>query len=115
MGDFFERFVLPRAGGPARDDSDPFHIACYMWWDIPPMRWGEGEPELHQACLTTMDRILGLPSELCQLSALHGLNHWQSRHPEQVGDIIDRFVTKTPDITTRIREYAAAAREGRAL
>src|SRR5262245_2383121 len=33
---FFRAFVGPSAPGPARADDDPFHTACYMWWDIFP-------------------------------------------------------------------------------
>ena len=117
MVDFFRDFVGPVAPGPADTDHDDFQIACYMWWDIFPS-WGgphAGEAELHQVCLNIMVEILGLPWELCQLSALHGLSHWHRHYAEMVESIIDNFLTQATDITPRIREYAAIARRGAAL
>jgi hypothetical protein len=114
MTHFFRDFVAPAAPGPADADSDPFHIACYMWWDIFPS-WGgaqAGEPEIHDACLNVMAEVLTLPSELCQLSALHGLNHWRMHHAEVVEKIVDAFLADAADITPRIREYASHARQG---
>ena len=68
MADFFRTFVAPAAPGRADIDTNVFHIACYMWWDIFPSYGGSqtGEPELHQACLAVMREVLALPSELCQ-------------------------------------------------
>lgn len=112
--DFFRLFVAPSAPGAADADSDPFHTACYMWWDIFPS-WGRadvGEPELHQACLRTMVEILKSDSELCRLSALHGLNHWHLHYPREVEDAIDAFLLRTPAISPALREYAGAARWG---
>src|SRR5262249_11109935 len=111
---FFRDFVGPAAPGPSRANEDPFQIACYMWWDIFPT-WGgpgAGEPEIHQACLKTMARTLAVPSELCQLAALHGLNHCVLHHRPQVDRTIDAFVADTANVTPFIREYMAAARAG---
>jgi hypothetical protein len=114
MTDFFRDFVAPAAPGPADTDEDAFHIACYMWWDIFPS-WGgpqAGEPALHDVCLTVMGEILQLRSELCRLSALHGLNHWHLHHASAVEGIIDRFLGQATDLTPRIREYVPMARKG---
>ena len=113
IADFFRLFVAPAAPGPARDDEDPFHIACYMWWDVFPT-WGGpgGEPELQRVCLDVMRDVLAVPSELCQLSALHGLNHWHLHHAPEVERIVDAFLARAPDATPRIRDYAAIARSG---
>jgi hypothetical protein len=112
---FFEKFVAPAAPTAVNTDNDPFHIACYMWWDIFPTYDGTNswEPELYEASLTAMSETLLLPSELCQLSALHGLNHWHEHHAEKVEAIIDGFVQKQ-ELTHRIRSYAALARMGTA-
>jgi hypothetical protein len=59
-----------------------------------------------------MAEVLALPSELCQLSALHGLNHWRMHHAEVVEKIVDAFLAKAGDITPRMREYASHARQG---
>jgi hypothetical protein len=114
MAQFFRDFVSGVAPGPAKADSDSFHGACYMWWDIFPC-WGAadcGEPALHRACLDTLAEILAMPSELCRLSALHGLNHWHMHYPTEVERTVDVFLQEASDITPSIRSYAAAAREG---
>jgi hypothetical protein len=117
MTNFFRAFVAPAGPGAADERKNRFHIACYMWWDIFPTYGNpnSGEANLHDACLNVMAAILTIPSELCQLSALHGLNHWHLHHAERVESIVDAFLQKTSGLTPRIVEYAAAARSGRAL
>lgn len=117
MTKFFRDFVMLAAPGPEQTQSNPFHGACYMWWDLLWHTFTSGgrravEPELHRACLKVLTEVLDLPSELCRLSALHGLNHWHGHYGEQVEGIIDAFLAKTGDITPSIREYAANARAG---
>lgn len=114
---FFRVFVAPAAPGPADERKDPLHIACYMWWDIFPSYGNPefGEVDLHKACLETMAATLTIPSELCQLSALHGLNHWHLHHAEAVESIVDAFLQKSSRLRPRIIEYAATARSGHAL
>ena len=122
MANFFRAFVAPLAPARANEQKDDFQGVCYMWWDILPTYGGPtygpdtgGEPELHVACLNTMAEILSIGSELCQLSALHGLNHWHRNHDKKVEQIVDDFLHKTPGLTTRIIEYAGKARAGGAL
>ena len=117
MTNFFRVFVAPAARGAADEKKNPFHVACYMWWDIFPTYGGPtaGEPALHGACLDTMTGILTIPSELCQLSALHGLNHWHLHHAERVESIVDEFLQKESGVTRRMFEYATMARSGCAL
>jgi hypothetical protein len=120
MTEFFRKFVAPATPGPGETDSDPFHEACYMWWDILPFRPFrgeplEGEPELHNACLKVMTEVLELPSDVCRISALHGLNHWHEGFAEQVEAIIDGFLQETGELTPHIREYATEARAGLCL
>ncbi len=117
MAEFFRNFVAPAAPGPADTESDNFHIACSMWWHILPIsptHWGSEriEPELHKMCLKVMTELLDLPSELCHLSALHGLNHWHELYAEEVEEIVDTFLSRGRDMTSRIREYATQARSG---
>ena len=71
-----------------------------------------GEPRLHTACLRVMEEVVALPSELCQLSGLHGLNHWQRQHPDDVQRIVDAFLALPEHRSSRIRDYAALARKG---
>lgn len=117
MTNFFRVFVAPVAHGAADERKNPVHVACYMWWDIFPTYGGpnSGEPALHRACLDAMTAILTIPSELCQLSALHGLNHWHLHHAQRVESIVDAFLRKKSAATTRVFEYAATARSGCAL
>jgi hypothetical protein len=117
MTNFFREFVAPAAVGAANEQNDPFHIACYMWWDIFPTYGNSntGEADLHRACLNAMAAILTIPSELCQLSALHGLNHWHLHHADKVEVLVDEFLQKTKGLTPRVIGYAAEARSGRAL
>jgi hypothetical protein len=113
---FFRGFVAAAAPGPANTETNPFHIACYMWWDIFPT-WGRAQgvpPEIDEACLGTMVDVLDVPSELCRLSALHGLNHWHLTHSGFVERAVDAFLKTARDITPAIREYAALAQRGRA-
>ncbi len=114
VADFFGKFVAPAAQGPDDTQNNPFHAACYMGWDIFPTYGGPnaGEPELHSACLGAMSEILSLSSELCRLSALHGLNQWRLYHAKRVESIVDSFLQKTPGLTPRVIEYAAAACSG---
>lgn len=118
MTEFFRRFVTPATPGPADPNTeDPFPMACYMWWDILPLRpfRGDalkGEPELHDACVNAMTEILSLLSDVCRIAALHGLNHWQEHYPRQVEAAIDAFLQATPALAPRIREYAENARGG---
>jgi len=114
IADFFRYFVAPSAPGPAAVDSETFHTACYMWWDIFPS-WGNtgfGEPAIRLACLNAMVEILKCDSELCRLSALHGLNHWHMHYPREVESAIDAFVSQTPTISSALRDYAETARQG---
>lgn len=117
MTNFFRVFVAPTAPGEADEQKNPFHGACYMWWDIFPSYGSPnaGEPRLHLACLNTMAAVLTIPCELCQLSALHGLNHWHLYYADKVEALVDEFLRKIPGLTPRIAEYAATARLGRAL
>jgi hypothetical protein len=114
MAQFFEGFVAAVAPGPSRHDEHPFHVACYMWWDIFPS-WGNpeiAEPEFNRACLAVMQKILEVPCELCQFSALHGLNHWYLHHGDQVERMIDAFLARTAALSPRVREYAQLAARG---
>jgi hypothetical protein len=118
MAEFFRKFVAPATPGPADPDTEePFPVACFMWWDMLPLRPFrgrplKGEPELHDACVNTMTEILGLHSDLCRIAALHGLNHWQEHYPRQVEAAIDAFLQAIPAIAPRIRQYAEDARHG---
>jgi hypothetical protein len=118
MSEFFRSFVASATGGLAYEEDDPFHSACFMWWLIfalSPTHAETPEPDLHDACLTAMSEILALPSDVCRISALHGLNHWQEHYGERVESTIDAFLAGRPEIAAPIREYAMIARSGQCL
>src|SRR5207248_972337 len=112
-------FVVPLAPSRANEQNDHFQEACFMWWDIFPTHGGPiygnntgGEPELHVACLNTMAEILSIRSELCQLSALHGLNHWHSSYGEKVEERghLPRENSRLDDSHNRVRRQSAGWR-----
>ena len=120
--EFFRSFVASATPGGYDPESDPdsFRGACYMWWDILPLRpfRGDplkGEPALHDACLEAMTEMLELRSDVCRISALHGLSHWQEHYRNKVEATIDAFLAHAPEITPRISEYAINARAGLCL
>ncbi len=109
---FFKRFVAPAASGPAEIESDPLHMACYMWWELFPMRFLMQdeeqvlEPALRAGCAEgDGGRRSRCHSELCQLSALHGLSYWHQLHEERVDGIVESFFAGTQDVSPRVREY----------
>ncbi len=120
MTEFFRSFVAPATQGLAYTKSDPFQSACVMWWDILPLRpfRGDspvGEPELYEGCLKAMSEILEFRPDVCRMSALHGLNHWQEHYRDAVEAKIDGFLACAQEITPHIREYAMKARAGLCL
>lgn len=123
-------------------DKCAFKSVCYMWWDIFPLHFYtrrdtqgnlalppalkrllkrveaqilEIEPEIYEAALKVMTEILDLPSELCQISALHGLGHWYPRHPKRIEQIVDAFVSQHKNLMPHVIEYASNARLGQIL
>jgi hypothetical protein len=111
MGHFFGHFVAVVAPG-ADNADDEFQTACFMWWDIFPVwRDQRAEPSVTRACLEVMRESLELPSDLCQLSALHGLNHWHRQYGREADSIVDAFLQNASP-SAKVREYAAVARVG---
>jgi hypothetical protein len=91
---------------------------CYMWWHefryCAPAE--AAHKELDAECLRVMEFALGLESNACLESALHGLGHWVKYHPEcaqQARTIIDHFITTNPAASPEIITYARAAMEGK--
>ena len=112
---FFRQFVVPATADQPDSQENPFHVACFMWWDIFPLRPDSGQMELERACLRVMQEILDLPSEVCQLSALHGLNHWYPHYGAEVSATVDTFLRSHPNLGRRVAEYANLARLGRSI
>ena len=56
--------------------ASPLNMICYMWWDVLPIYGKPEEPgrrEFDLMCLEVMKLTLGLDSDACRESALHGL------------------------------------------
>jgi len=90
--------------------ADPLNTTCYMWWDLFPS-WGQGEREVDAALLSVMEEILSLDSIACQESALHGLGHWHSNHPDRVHEVIERFLQRGT-APAELSSYARSAQQG---
>ena len=119
-----QSYLRSRLPGPARADT---LRSIVRQWKLDPklhdaVLKGMGdelafeiEPEIHQATLTVMSKVIELPSELCQFSALHGLGHWHAEHPDQVEQIVDAFLARHKDLSPHVIEYASKARLGDVL
>ena len=109
-----------RAGVSHIDEpgANPLNLVCYMWWDILPIAGQPDDPqrrELDEAILGVMESTLQLDSIPCRESALHGLGHWQPAYPARVGEIIDRFSMRQPDLPEKLRAYMLNAYTGYVL
>lgn len=62
-----------------------------------------------------MSETLELLSDVCRMSALHGLNHWQENYRDKVEATIDNFLAHARPIAPDTREYAMNARAGLCL
>lgn len=96
------------------EPPDGPNYACYMWWDIIPLRGGMdhlNRRQINHAVLHVFEEVLKLDSEACLESALHGLGHWHAELPEQVRAIVKGFLERT-DISPELRRYAERAAMG---
>jgi hypothetical protein len=113
--EFFAIGCSDELGHLCKTRSTPINGACYMWWDMFPS-WGHPEDATRQdedqTILQVIENILDVASEACRESALHGLGHWQPHYPGAVRSIVDEFLSRKPQISAELREYALAARSG---
>ena len=97
--------------------ANPLNSACYMWWDILDIRGAPGLPERAEfdaEVLVVLRRLLAIPHDACRESALHGLGHWTIYYPG-VANIIDDFLSRTPDLRPELVAYANYAKTGGVL
>ncbi len=89
--------------------------AADMWWDSIAYDWhcgirtrvkGGEDEQMQDVIFDTLGKILRLPSEECQMAALHGLGHLH--HPE-TSPVIGAYLAQRPEIDTDLKEYALAA------
>jgi len=114
----FDRRCSPHLSHIDEPGANPLNMVCYMWWDIIPL-YGQPDAPAHKemadAILQVMESTLQLDSIACRESALHGLGHWQHAYPERVGQIIDRFSMRQPDLPEKLRTYMQNAYVGYVL
>lgn len=114
----FDRVCCMR--GTMNDEPcyDFFHVdgAVYMIGDMggfPNWMRGRGSlPHFVDPILEVLTNILKrCRTSTCHISALHGLGHNVRGHPERIGAIIDRYLTRS-DLLDWVRSYAMDARRG---
>ena len=113
--EFFAARCSPHLSHLDELGANPLNSICYMFWDILPIYGHSDEPafaNLDHALLAVMTETLRLPCDACREGALHGLGHWQSDYPNEVQQIIDRFLAENPMIRPELRRYAESARWG---
>lgn len=101
--------------GHLEEQEGRLEMACYMFWDIAAFGGTPGERAgnlLEDAVLDVLDLALRLPHAACQESAIHGLGHRVTRHPERAPAILDRWLRSGMCRDDRLVAYANAARTG---
>lgn len=94
--------------------ASPLNVACYMWWDILPIRGRPDDPEhaeFDAEVLVVLRRLLTVPHVAVRESALHGLGHWSVEYRPQVREIVDKFLRLTPDLRPELRVYGERVRD----
>jgi hypothetical protein len=76
-----------------------------------PARKAFGGAEFDSEVLSVLQRLLAIPHDACRESALHGLGHWSIDYPKVV-DIIDQFLSHSPDLRHELIAYAKSAKNG---
>ena len=87
---------------------------CFHLWDETPLSWCERNPHkeaMYAAVADVMRQCLNLSNVSCVESALHGLGHLRSYHPEAAG-IVRHFLTTTQRTDPDLLRYAEAAERG---
>jgi hypothetical protein len=114
----FEETMAPQCSPCLSHLDEPgtnaLNSACYMWWDILPIDRCPKEParaEFDSEVLVVLKRLLAIPHDACRESALHGLGHWTHYYP-RVADIIDNFLSQTPNLRPELTAYALSAKAG---
>jgi hypothetical protein len=97
--------------------ANPLNGACYMWFDemldrFLPERLVQAQ--LETDLIAVLRAILAIPHDACRESALHGIGHWV-RHYPQLADMVDQFLSSTPDLRPELIAYAESAKAGKVL
>ena len=114
----YRELFVPRCAerlGHVSEQGGRLEMICYMFWDVAVFGGPPGEREgnlFEDAVLDVLEDTLYLEHAACQESAIHGLGHRVSRHPERAPAILDRWLRTGPIRDARLRIYAQAARTG---
>ena len=114
----YRELFVPRCAerlGHLSEQGGRLEMICYMFWDVAVFGGPPGEREgnlFEDAVLDVLEDTLYLEHAACQESAIHGLGHRVSRHPERAPAILDRWLRTGPIRDARLRIYAEAARTG---
>lgn len=114
----YRELFVPRCSerlGHLSEQGGRLEMICYMFWDVAVFGGPPGEREgnlFEDAVLDVLEDTLYLEHAACQESAIHGLGHRVSRHPERAPAILDRWLRTGPIRDARLRIYAQAARTG---
>lgn len=117
--DLFDRVCCFRGTDPDRRFELPVDSAVYMIWDMDciegAVMFPERTPHLVDPGFWVLEKVLSkCRTSSCLQSALHGLGHLQTYHPERVEQIIMGFLNKR-HVPKWIRDYAEQARTGYVL
>ncbi|HEX6381597.1 MAG TPA: hypothetical protein VF180_10175 [Acidimicrobiia bacterium] len=114
----YRELFVPRCAerlGHVSEQGGRLEMICYMFWDVAVFGGPPGERAgslFEDAVLDVLEDTLYLEHAACQESAIHGLGHRVSRHPERAPAILDRWLRTGPIRDARLRIYAEAARTG---
>lgn len=92
--------------------DDPVDTTCFMWWDMYRPIDPDHDERLWDVVFVALAHVLAIPSEECQLAALHGLGHVNHREKER---LIRRFLAERPDLSPEVAAYAEASIAGKVL
>lgn len=114
----YRELFVPRCAerlGHLSEEAGRLEMTCYMFWDIAAIGGPAGEREgnlIEDAVLDVLEGALRLEHAACQESAIHGLGHRVTRHPERAPALLDRWLRTGPIRDERLRAYAESARSG---
>lgn len=97
-----------------RFSDGPIRSSGFMWWEH---FWVycRDEQRLADRVLGLLDRLLRMPEDHVQESALHGLNEfWSERSASRIATIIDKYLRQHRSLDRKLHEYALLCREGHA-
>jgi hypothetical protein len=101
--------------GHLSEQDGRLEMICYMFWDVACFGGQPGEREgnlFEDAVLDVLEDTLHLDHAACQESAIHGLGHRVTRHPDRAPAVLDRWLRTGHARDPRLRPYAESARSG---